>query len=676
MRQNEHPPSLQGVPNKDIKMAALSLTEEMFSIIQGYSYVESMKYISPGSGLPEGMFSSLEYAQHYELDTRLTYKGYQRKKGGKRKTTINPTMIYTMFSVFAEDSPQQVRRNMVEWINDNKEKFEHKTLLAFTAKDSDLDTWLSTIDNNCTPGDEFALFALCQMYSRHALIATSSQIWTSVHPKHELDNNELRRKCDLHLIYLGGNSFGILKPKFEWKTEVPLGHIEMIEPPNKTLQDRTDEILSKEAKADNAGEIKVEPVNTQLPDVTGTSTSSEPLDATRNLLVALPPDMELNLDIGTPLFPTEPNPKVTPCCVKLTRCDTDTITPTTEMTESHVEVNVVVNNPSYELRPKTSTSNNKATSTMRSRRPATRNISYVNLFHDSSSDDTSGEGIVQPVGAVTKREPSHYRLAAHKYMLARKRGILPGPRVCTRASVVPKKDKPDPTDSDSDATVILDNNNNSPVPAKTKTTGRNRIRNKRKTQKTFVTKTYVLRKGGLPRRARNKRKNLYVFKCLKCSLRWATCKERNDHFKRNHRKLQCEKCKKFFRTPSAFGLHKYIHRDGQFECKVCRAHFPFKSQLKHHMVSHRETRDYKCLEPFCEKKFTHKSDLVKHERTHSGVMYKCGKCDYSNSNERNYNQHLRRHTDATPFQCKQCGERFKYTMQLKRHRENPDNTCS
>ena len=99
MCQNEHLLVLQGVPNQDIKMAALSLTEEMFSIIQGYSYVESMKYISPGSDLPEGMFSSLEHAQNYELDTRLTYKGYQRKKGAKRKTTINPTMIYTMFSM-------------------------------------------------------------------------------------------------------------------------------------------------------------------------------------------------------------------------------------------------------------------------------------------------------------------------------------------------------------------------------------------------------------------------------------------------------------------------------------------------------------------------------------------------------------------------------------------------
>ena len=103
-------------------------------------------------------------------------------------------------------------------------------------------------------------------------------------------------------------------------------------------------------------------------------------------------------------------------------------------------------------------------------------------------------------------------------MLTRKRGILSGPRVCTHASVVPKKDEPNQIDSDSDATVILDKNNKSPVPAKNKTMGRNKNTNKKRKQKTFVTKTYVLRKGGLPRRARNKRKKQYLFKCLMCSL--------------------------------------------------------------------------------------------------------------------------------------------------------------
>ena len=144
----------------------------------------------------------------------------------------NPSMLYTMFSVFAEDSPQQVRRNKVQWINDNKQKFESQILLAFAAKDRDLDLWLSNIDSNSTPDDEFALFALCQMYTRHALIVTSNRTWTSVHPKYGLDEHDLRRKCDLHLIYLREDALGILKPKFEWKVNVPLGHIEMIEPPD------------------------------------------------------------------------------------------------------------------------------------------------------------------------------------------------------------------------------------------------------------------------------------------------------------------------------------------------------------------------------------------------------------------------------------------------------------
>ena len=289
--------------------------------------------------------------------------------------------------------------------------------------------------------------------------------------------------------------------------DVPLGHIEMVEPPDKTLQDKTDEILSKESSTDNIAEVKEEPVNniTQLSaELMDVTSSGGPPDATRNLIVALPPDMQPNLNTDTQTLPTVPNPKTTPCSVKLIRCDIPTTTPTLKRTESHIEVNVVVNNPSYDLRPKNIICGNKATSTTRSRRATNQNISYVDLFHESSSEDTASESTVQPIGAATKREPSHYRLAAHKYMLARKRGIISGPRVRTRASVVSKKEEPDPVDSDSDATLILGNDNRSPVTAKNKTRGRNKKPNKRRKQKTFVTKTYVLRKGGLPGKAKNK----------------------------------------------------------------------------------------------------------------------------------------------------------------------------
>ena len=247
------------------------------------------------------------------------------------------------------------------------------------------------------------------------------------------------------------------------------------------------------------------------------------------------------------------------------------------------------------------------------------------MFQDSSSDDTASDTTVsQPLGAAIKREPFHYRLAAHRYMLASRRGIITGPKVRTHASTAPKQKVPTNEDTDSDAKVILEDDIKPPVPCKRKTTGRNKKPRSKTKQKTFVTKTYILQKeSSAPKSKKKRRRKPYLFKCLMCALRWPTCKEQNDHFKLKHRKLQCKKCKKFFRTPSAFTLHQYTHRDGQFECEVCKAYFPFRSQLDHHMVSHRETREYKCQEPFCEKHFTHKSDLVKHERTHSGVMYKC-----------------------------------------------------
>ena len=265
-----------------------------------------------------------------------------------------------------------------------------------------------------------------------------------MHPKHGLDDHDLRRKCDLHLIYLGGDAFGILKPKFEWKINVQVGHIEMIETPDKPLQDTTEETLSKEASASNILEIKEEAmdpnvqVTTELPDVTQGPSEDLP-DATTNLIVALPPDMQLTLNSDPQGQQAVQEIVTRPCSVKLSRCDIVVSRPTPP---TSIEVNVVVNRTSYDLRTKDTPKGNKATSTTRSCRSVSQNVSYVNLFQDSSSNDTVSEATVEPLNAAIKREPSHYRLAAHKYMLASRRGIITGPKVGTRASTIPKQEAP------------------------------------------------------------------------------------------------------------------------------------------------------------------------------------------------------------------------------------------
>ena len=115
-------------------------------------------------------------------------------------------------------------------------------------------------------------------------------------------------------------------------------------PPKKPLQDTTDEVLSKEASASNVPEVKDEPQETVtqnqviLLDITPPVIDSELPDATRNLLVALPPDMQLNLEDTPQISPTK-DTQVKPCNIRLHRCD---IVPAKSTSRTPIEVNVVV----------------------------------------------------------------------------------------------------------------------------------------------------------------------------------------------------------------------------------------------------------------------------------------------------------------------------------------------
>ena len=100
----------------------------------------------------------------------------------------------------------------------------------------------------------------------------------------------------------------------------------MIEPPDKPLQDATEETLSREASASNKLEIKEEPVDpnvheaAELLEVMQNPSADLP-DATRNLIVALPSDMQLSLDSESTTKHAIQEAATRPCSVKLSRCD-------------------------------------------------------------------------------------------------------------------------------------------------------------------------------------------------------------------------------------------------------------------------------------------------------------------------------------------------------------------
>ena len=84
--------------------------------------------------------------------------------------------------------------------------------------------------------------------------------------------------------------------------------------------------------------------------------------------------------------------------MKLYRCDFVAAVPKPNSTNTPIKVNVVINQPNYDLRAKDHDKTNKATSTSRSSQSISQNVSYINIFRDSSLEDTANEGLVQAVG--------------------------------------------------------------------------------------------------------------------------------------------------------------------------------------------------------------------------------------------------------------------------------------
>ena len=84
-----------------------------------------------------------------------------------------------------------------------------------------------------------------------------------------------------------------------------------------------------------------------------------------------------------------------------------------------------------------------------------------------------------------------------------------------------------------------------------------------------------------------------IRKCSLCSEKFSSQKELNDHIAAHHKyKFLCSdrKCGKAFGSLESLKKHQLCHRDMKFLCQVCRAKFPFASDLSSHQALHSQEK--------------------------------------------------------------------------------------
>ncbi|XP_061476051.1 zinc finger and SCAN domain-containing protein 16-like [Rhineura floridana] len=124
-------------------------------------------------------------------------------------------------------------------------------------------------------------------------------------------------------------------------------------------------------------------------------------------------------------------------------------------------------------------------------------------------------------------------------------------------------------------------------------------------------------------------------------------------------------------------LTKIILQDERLKtCPDCGKGFVWRSQVIEHQRTHTGERPYACS--YCGKRFSSKSYVIKHERIHTGEKpYKCAHCERSFSRRDVLVAHQRTHTGEKPYKCSECKRCFRdrssfYVHKRTHKRETPD----
>ncbi|XP_066480821.1 zinc finger protein with KRAB and SCAN domains 3-like [Tiliqua scincoides] len=109
-----------------------------------------------------------------------------------------------------------------------------------------------------------------------------------------------------------------------------------------------------------------------------------------------------------------------------------------------------------------------------------------------------------------------------------------------------------------------------------------------------------------------------------------------------------------------------VSGQGKVLCSLHGEALSNNSKLNAHWKSHTGETPYQCLE--CGKRFRKRGDLSIHQRTHTGERpFKCLECGKSFSVSGKLTQHQRTHSGERPFKCLECGKNFSVSRNLTKH---------
>lgn len=198
--------------------------------------------------------------------------------------------------------------------------------------------------------------------------------------------------------------------------------------------------------------------------------------------------------------------------------------------------------------------------------------------------------------------------------------------------------------------------------------------------------------------------------CDICDRKFTNIAERNTHIEDHFKTIECPNCERTFTGDRAYEFHistgkckeavesdrfrcnlcnekvfdsidalnKHLHTkhkcfitEERFGCEICDKTFAKLKYLRKHIRElHENATPFNCKT--CGKRFRRKANLLEHILIHEGkYLSTCKTCGKSYRTPSALRLHMRSHTGAKPYVCDICSEKaYAYNTDLKRHKRS------
>ena len=177
-------------------MATADLATELMESLTPITYSEQITALMDETAMSSKTLQTLKtnFKEMYEFSSDM----FRARNG-----TPKPTGMLDLFGKYSGEESNDIRKDMIKYVENNKETVGGICKDALTHKSMSSNAWLVKMRLRKSVCDEIALYVLCKLYSHHSLIYTTKGYWSTIGESEltGLTGLEIERKCDLSMIY-------------------------------------------------------------------------------------------------------------------------------------------------------------------------------------------------------------------------------------------------------------------------------------------------------------------------------------------------------------------------------------------------------------------------------------------------------------------------------------------